>query len=155
MVLSDDDLRELIEGVWAPSLELPVVAGAPGDPADLAHGAVLRFSGGWNGHVCIDAADGFARAVAAAMFGLPDADVTTEDARDALGEMANVMGGNVKSYAAGEVDLALPVTGAAGAHPAGTVAATAWCTIGDSPVRVSVLEDAADETAALATDPHL
>ena len=147
MVLSDDDLRELIEQTWAPSLRLPAVAGAPGDPATLAHGAVLRFHGSWNGHVCVDATDGFARAVAAAMFGLPPGEVTAEDARDALGEMANVLGGNVKSFAAGEVDLDLPRTGEARTDHDGTPVASVWCHT-DAAARVLVTEDATRSSSA-------
>lgn len=143
MVLTDDALCELIEGVWAPSLDLPVVAGPPGDTATFAHGATLRLTGSWNGHVGIDATDGFARAVAAVMFDLPAAEVTTEDQRDALGEMANVLGGGVKSFADGEVDLALPDSGEPGRRSGcGTTVATVWCRIDDAGVRVVVTQDA-------------
>jgi chemotaxis protein CheX len=142
MVISDADLRDLIEGVWAPSVGLPVLGTDPVDGAEFAHAATLRFTGGWNGHVCIDASDGFARALAGLMFGLPDDEVAPEDERDALGEMANVLGGSVKAFAPDEVDLALPVTGDPGTAVAdGTPVATSWCELGGAPVRVVVRQD--------------
>lgn len=142
MVLTDDALCELIESTWGPSVGLPVTWASPADDAAFAHAATVRFTGGWAGHVRIDASDGFARALASVMFGLPESDVTDDDGRDALGEMANVLGGTVKGYAEDEVDLELPVTGDPGPQAgAGTVVATATCAHDDRPVRVQVCED--------------
>ena len=142
MVLTDDALHDLIESVWAPSVGLPVNGTAPVDDASFAHAATLRFTGGWQGHVCIDASDGFARALASVMFGLPEADVSPDDERDALGEMANVLGGNVKTYAEDEVDLELPVTSDPGPRVGvGAPVATATCATDDRPVRIMVCQD--------------
>jgi len=111
--LTDTDLRELIDGVWAPAVGL-AVDWTDRDQESWDHAARLRFFGGWDGHVHVDASDGFGRRLAQAMFGIDPHDVTEDDARDALGELANVLAGNVKSYSEDPVDLDLPETGAPG-----------------------------------------
>jgi chemotaxis protein CheX len=50
-----------------------------------------------------------ARNVAAALLGVDLDDVTPEDVRDALGELANIIGGNVKSLMPEPAALSLPV----------------------------------------------
>lgn len=142
MDISDDDLRELIEGVWGPSVGLPVAAVGPATDGAWSHAASLRVSGGWTGHVCIDASDGFARSLASIMFGLPESEVSADDERDALGEMANVLGGSVKTFALDEVDLALPVTADPGPRDVGPTIAEVTVAVHDHPARIAVTIDA-------------
>jgi hypothetical protein len=144
MVLTPADLGELIVDVWAPSVGLEVVLDGPADEIDFSHAASVTFLGDRDrdGAVCIDASEGFTRELAAVMFGLPPEDVTVADERDALGEMANVVAGNVKSFADGTVDLALPVSGpAAPRDGAPTPTAVVHARLGGAPVRVAVCLD--------------
>ena len=139
MVLTPADLGELIADVWAPSVGLEVTLDGPADEDAFAHAASVAFLGDRDGAVCIDASEGFTRELAAVMFGLPPQDVTVADERDALGEMANVIAGNVKSFTDGTVDLALPVSGpAAPRDGAPNPTAVVHARLGGAPVRVAV-----------------
>ena len=48
------------------------------------------------------------RAAAARMFSVPEAELTNEDLRDALGELTNMVGGNVKTLLPGSEFISLP-----------------------------------------------
>jgi chemotaxis protein CheX len=77
----------------------------------VADGAVslsasVSMTGEWPGHVVVSASDGFARRFATRLF-LADA-VSESDIVDAIGELANVVGGNVKSVVPGPNVLSLP-----------------------------------------------
>lgn len=111
MGLTSDDIDQLICEVWAPSLELDLYH-QPTETDERPHTAVLEATGGWTGHLVVRATESFAVAVAAKMFGMPRPEVDTEDAADAVGELANVVGGNLKSLLGeDEVDLGLPQVG--------------------------------------------
>jgi chemotaxis protein CheX len=140
--LTDTDLRELIDGVWAPAVGLAIDWTEPAQPA-WDHAARLRFFGGWHGHVHVHASDGFGRRLAQVMFGIATEDVTKDDARDALGELANVLAGNVKSYSEEPVDLDLPETGAPEAMQATSApTATAQFTVDGHAARIAVVVQA-------------
>jgi chemotaxis protein CheX len=78
------------------------------------------------------------------MLGIGAEDVAEADIADALGEMANVIGGGVKSLLPGECALSLPHVVAAAGHRRIWPAVTEVCRLhgswGDEPVTVSVLE---------------
>jgi chemotaxis protein CheX len=57
----------------------------------------VQITGSWQGSVALDCGRDLAVRVAAAMFGLPARELQGEEIRDALGEMTNVIGGNVKT----------------------------------------------------------
>lgn len=142
MPITDDDLRTVVLEMWAPAVGLPVIE-APPTAAD-AHQleATLEIIGAWNGAVCIDASEGFTRTLAATMFGIDPDNATTEDELDAIGEMANVIGGNVKTLATEAVeDLGLPVTGPAGSRGShGDPVASGSFAVGGDPVRVTICQ---------------
>lgn len=111
MALSRDDINQLICEVWAPSVDLELYP-VDDETGVREHAAVIEASGAWDGRVVVRATGSFARAVAANMFGMPRHEVDQEDADDAIGELANVVGGNLKSLLdGGEVDLAVPQLG--------------------------------------------
>ena len=112
MGLTSDDIDQLIADVWAPTLELDLFH-VDEETGDREVTAVLEAWGGWTGHVVVRATHSFARAVASKMFGLPRTDVGPDDAGDAVGELANVLSGNIKSLLGeDEVDLGIPRVGA-------------------------------------------
>jgi len=108
---TDDDLRAIAEQVWSsyldpegvsPLLPLAAVAG------DGHVSATVSVTGAWWGHVVIRCSKDAARNAAAALLGVEQADATTDDVADAVGELANIIGGNVKSLLPGPCALSLP-----------------------------------------------
>jgi chemotaxis protein CheX len=81
-------------------------------PGNLGGGkyvaAKVEVSGSWNGSVTVGCTHTLARRTAGKMFDMPAESVTMEELRDAVGEIANIIGGNVKTLIAGKARLSLP-----------------------------------------------
>lgn len=81
--------------------------------------------------------------IAAEMFQMPAAELDDESRADALGELANVVGGGVKALFPGQCQLSLPtVLLAPGAplHPGAEAIATVVFTDGETKVSATLLE---------------
>ena len=111
-----DQLRpsivQVVETVWESTLALPAVpidarSGAP--DGHRTYVGLVQITGAWDGAVAVQCDHGLARHAAMAMLGLTEADVTIEDVRDALGELVNMIGGNLKALLAEPCVLGLPV----------------------------------------------
>ena len=68
----------------------------------------IQISGGWQGAVVLQTTDGFARNAAARMLRLELEELTGEDIQDAMAELTNMIGGNIKSQVPGPSYLSLP-----------------------------------------------
>ena len=79
-------------------------------PFDL--NASVKISGDWNALLQVASTNDAARAIAATMFDTSETDLSEEDVLDALAEIANMIGGNIKGIADCECDLSLPCVGA-------------------------------------------
>lgn len=71
--------------------------------------ATVFFAGTWDGAVLVECPADAALAFAALLLRLPVAGLTAEDSRDALGEIVNMIGGNLKSVLPHGVALSLPL----------------------------------------------
>jgi chemotaxis protein CheX len=113
VTFDDDDLRAITGEVFGLMLGLDCApAPAPGsaarpDEADLVTGCV-QVAGAWSGAVTLDLAADLARLAAAAMFSADPRDLSPGDVDDAVGELANMTGGNVKNLVRGASQLSLP-----------------------------------------------
>lgn len=107
-------------------------------------GARIRISGGWDGVVVLRMSRAFAEQLAQRLFLLSEGAVVDADVLDVLGEVVNIVGGNVKALLPGENQLSLP-------HPrlvdlavpdGGLVSTVLW---GAEPVQISITPDPAPE----------
>lgn len=109
--LVDDDLAGLADAIWMSIL------GTPAFPAMEPSSAIgqrtvtacVHISGAWHGTVSVSLPWPLAEEVASSMFDMAPIDLTTEEVLDAVGELANIAGGNVKGMVEGSSDLSLPV----------------------------------------------
>ncbi|MDA8263163.1 MAG: chemotaxis protein CheX [Actinomycetota bacterium] len=104
------DLGEIVESIW----EVFLADGGPIRHAERtefepAMTASISISGAWNGLVAIGFSAQAARWSAAHMLGIPLEDLRDADVVDAVGELVNVIGGNVKGIVDAPTDLSLPV----------------------------------------------
>jgi chemotaxis protein CheX len=110
-----DDVSMVVEEVWSTFLgtEDPLVPGPPGELA-VGWSAAVTVSGEWEGMVSVELPAGVAEEVTRRMLGLPEGPEQAEDAdvADAVGELVNMIGGNVKSLMPGPSVLSLPVVAA-------------------------------------------
>jgi chemotaxis protein CheX len=135
------DVQAIVEQVWSsyldasePLLAVPVPAGRP-FAADEAWSAAVAVSGGWDATVTVELAAPVAHALTATMLGLDTGDVA-----DAVGELVNMVGGNIKSLMPGPSVLSLPAVAAGrAAHPSGASEVARFDGVwAGQPVRVAV-----------------
>lgn len=68
----------------------------------------IQITGGWNGAVVCTATNRLVRLVAQTLFGLPEDQLTPDFLQDALAEVTNMVGGNLKAILPGPSYLCLP-----------------------------------------------
>jgi chemotaxis protein CheX len=111
MEMTDLDFSEVVENVFTGMLGFELVrthgesVPAPGEARFIG---TVHISGSWSGSVVVECPDAFGRLVAASMFGSEPADVVDDELVDVVGELANMIGGNVKALLEGEAALSLP-----------------------------------------------
>lgn len=132
-------VQDLFSGLLGECEALPYAA--PHDGSPLGVTASVSVTGGWSGHVVFACSEDVGRHIAAGLLMSEPGDINDEDLSDAMGEVANVIGGNVKSVMPGPSKLSLPVAiiGSASERRPGAVETTrvelAWH---DGPLVVSV-----------------
>ena len=113
MSLSTGDLFAILKTIWSTQLGFDLDQNShtddvlTGSQEDLMTG-IVQISGGFAGAIHLICGRSVVRAAAARMFSVPEADLKDEDLRDALGELANIFGGNVKALLPGSEFLSLP-----------------------------------------------
>jgi chemotaxis protein CheX len=144
----EPELTEITERVWASLVDVPLLPRQPGQPA-LVPGArtftgCVQITGAWEGAVTVHCSEALAKLLTAAMFMVDPEDTSTEEVADALGELANMVGGNVKALLPEPCRISLPAVAdgmdyrlsVPGARP---VTAVTWTCQGE-PLMVRLLE---------------
>jgi chemotaxis protein CheX len=108
VAVADTDLLAIAGDMWSSYLGDEPVPGVPGYVSpELC--ATVSIVGGWSGVVVVGASERGAALVGSALLQLPVDELAPGDVDDALGELANIIGGNVKSVMPGPSSLSLPV----------------------------------------------
>lgn len=109
MSITAEELGAITVDAWQTLLGLDPQVAPPHTPTDdIVHCATVHITGDTQWTIRIDCSDTHVRDVAAAMFGSTPDEATDEDISDSLGEMANVVAGNVKALLDGSARLSLP-----------------------------------------------
>ncbi len=109
MQFLEEEIRQVAASVWDSVLGVGLVSlsGFPPTAERVVSGCV-QFTGAWEGAVTIECSTELARRAAAIMFGLKAGQVSAADTQDAIGELANMTGGNVKTLLPEPCRLSLP-----------------------------------------------
>jgi chemotaxis protein CheX len=104
------DLAPIALGVFCEMLGLPAQSldDFAGLDEPLVWRARIQVFGAWKAVVDIEAAENACRAIAGRMFSIHANDVGEDDLRDALGEIANMLAGNLKGIKEGMSTLSIP-----------------------------------------------
>lgn len=109
--VNTDDLAEMVEQVWVSYLDpegvSPLVPNGDDGQATEVHSSV-SITGSWTGHVVYATSEAAANRAAAAFLAMDVAEVGPDDLSDVLGELANIIGGNVKAMLPPGCFLSLP-----------------------------------------------
>lgn len=144
------DIQAVTEQVWTSFLgdEEPLLpriprsdeTGTAGFPAHAVWSAAVSVHGGWTGSITVELSHAVAQSLTRLMLAMGDEPLADADIADAVGELVNMIGGNIKSLMPGPSALTLPVVAAGRAAHAtdmGEVARFDALWAGE-PVRVSV-----------------
>jgi chemotaxis protein CheX len=153
--ISVEDLFEITQQVWESFLN-PAgdpMAGQLRPPTSTTRAdevsAAVGVTGAWLGHIVVSCSMAAARQISALLLEIPLPEVTESDVADALGELANIIGGNVKGLLPGPCALSLPyLIVAASEHvrwPSATVESRLLADWHDEPIVVTVLSGNRDE----------
>ncbi len=107
----DQALTQSVATMWSsllgdevkPGPQIPASQSPPGMLTSCIH-----ITGAWNGAVMLDCAMPIARQAAATLFGVDLSQITLEQIRDAVGELANIVSGRVKELLPEPCHLSLP-----------------------------------------------
>lgn len=144
MTTIEEDIREIARTIWASLFELTIEPGP--DPAGAVQAEVtslVHIDGAWQGAVVVQCEMSLATALSQAMFQSTDAP-SFADVCDALGEITNMLAGNLKALLPEPSVLSLPAVARGSdyevAVPGTTVAATVPLVCNGQPLVVRLLE---------------
>ena len=111
MKFEENHICQVTENIWKASLRMDVQRSARepapnGGTQTLA--ACVHITGGWVGAVYLHCSLTLARQAAAVMFGVSSSEITLDQTEDALGELVNMTGGNIKALLPPPCSVSLP-----------------------------------------------
>ncbi|MBI2688868.1 MAG: chemotaxis protein CheX [Acidobacteria bacterium] len=105
----DSEVARIVQDVLSTMTDYPVAPGAaPYTPHAGRVTCSVYFAGVWNGAVLIDCSLAMAFAFTSRLMGIPKPVQVDNDVFDALGELANMVGGNLKPVLPRGVSLSIP-----------------------------------------------
>jgi len=111
MKFAETELRQITEDTWRVVLEEELqVAAAALTPDDIGDSiaACAQIAGDWQLAVVLYCSVVLAEQAATVMFGIKQGHASTEDIHDAMCELVNIIGGNIKGVLSGSSHLSLP-----------------------------------------------
>ena len=107
--ITEEHVAEVAGAVWDSFLGLPLQL-SPDSPEPAAGGmsGVVTISGAWRGAVVLQCPSEHAVAAAEAMFAAQPGSLSPAEVADALGELTNMVGGNLKNLLPEPTSLSIP-----------------------------------------------
>jgi chemotaxis protein CheX len=109
VLFTEDVVTEITSSVWSAFMsEGDDIVSLAVRPSDDSLTGTVSISGQWNGLVSLTCSSVAATRAAALMFDAELEKVTQADVRDAVGELVNIVGGNLKGMLPSPTGLSLP-----------------------------------------------
>lgn len=111
----DTAIDDIVGTVWSSMLDIVITpdeslhALAHEPLGEHTYAGIVQIAGAWDGAVAVQCSDRMARHAAQHMFHLEHEDISLADLQDALGELTNMTGGNIKALLPEPCTLGLPV----------------------------------------------
>jgi chemotaxis protein CheX len=110
MQLSSDDVAQIVREVWSAMLGLDAeLVVSPPPFTEPAIAGSVGVSGASDCLICLEMSAEGARLFGANMFGMDVGEISVDDITDAVGELTNMIGGNLKSLLPEPSSLSLPI----------------------------------------------
>jgi chemotaxis protein CheX len=145
--VAEDDVRQIAETIWSAMIGLdlrPVDPSAVRDRAGSTFTGCVHITGAWRGVVALHCSERLARTLAAVLFDVDAAAASIRETQDAVGELVNMTGGNLKALVPEPSQLSLPTVAQGGDFTVSVpgsrlVVQTAFECIGE-PILLTMLE---------------
>jgi len=106
----ESQIRSIVRTVWSTQLGVEILdaddAGPPSSSPTMT--AVININGDYHGGIRLECSRTIVRSAASIMFDLPPEQLVDDDERDVIGELANVVAGNIKALIPGTNAISLP-----------------------------------------------
>ena len=111
-MLSKHQILEISQEIWESLLGMEIEpSDASGNSFSDSKRTVTGFvniGGAWQGTILLEVSDTLSQQFAATMLGISPDEVSEQDVADALGELTNMVGGNIKSLLPAPSNLSIP-----------------------------------------------
>jgi len=106
----ESQIRSIIRSVWSTQLGLEVrdVDGQVTPSSSPIMTAAIHISGDFHGGIRLECSRALVRRAASIMFDLSVEQLGEDDDRDVIGELANIVAGNIKALIPGSNSISLP-----------------------------------------------
>lgn len=109
MQFFENEIKEYVEFAWSTLDLITTPADQFPETSENSITANIQISGEWRGIVALKIEHALAQQLAVKMFSIEKGDVTDEEVNDAVSEMINIIGGNIKSVLPQPNQLSLPM----------------------------------------------
>jgi chemotaxis protein CheX len=106
----ETQVRSVVRSVWSTQLGLEIqdADGPPPAPTSPTLTAAIHIGGDFHGAIRLECSRALIRRAAAIMFAMPESELTVDDDCDVVGELTNVVAGNLKALLPGSNSISLP-----------------------------------------------
>lgn len=107
----ESEIIQFTQSIWKSILDLDVTRVEEPYKIEQKENTLIgcvHITGGWSGTVALQCPIPLARRAASIMFSKAENDIDMSDIKDALGEVTNMTGGNIKAMFTGQCYLSLP-----------------------------------------------
>ena len=148
------DIEDITRSIWSTLFDLPL---EPGDGRELGTESsvtsCVQIDGEWHGALVLKCPMSLAETLTQQMFqSESSSDIGVEEVRDALGELANMLGGNVKALLPGPSQISLPAVAVGSDYELSVVGTTEMARISfrcdDEPLLITLLRRSSPANAA-------
>jgi chemotaxis protein CheX len=111
MILTEEALGQLVEYIWASILGVEPLPVSPPETSGTGNEYLtgcVQITGEWVGAVTLNCPEGLARMASSIMLEADQENITVDEVQDALGELTNIIAGNLKSLLPGSNHLSMP-----------------------------------------------
>ena len=143
-LIDEATLSETVSFVWQTFVGTDICEGGQADFA-TPHSAAISIGGPWTATIIVSIGEDLVRRYAAGLFDMEIDELTADDIRDALGELVNVVGGNIKGLLDddGHSTLSLPIVSGPAPLVAGShLTIDSWFVADGLPMRWEIHERA-------------
>ncbi|HUD57848.1 MAG TPA: chemotaxis protein CheX [Terracidiphilus sp.] len=107
--VSMEGVNEIVTSVFGTMMDIPIwQSEIPWHPGGDRVTASVFLEGKWNGAISLECSRDQAREFAGRFLSMEPPETMDDDVRDVLGELANIIGGNIKSAMATSARLSMP-----------------------------------------------